>query len=287
MDDKALGTAWRKFPGLKSVLHFTQNIEGRMPDSPEERYWSMGYLRSDKDLPGAELSYGVYPDIHGDDYYGYHWDGGILKNSKEVYVISGRDILLVSKSYTREEVEGLLLVERAHPVDDLGGLGWTTGEDGSEYIVQHPNMTSSEAKLLATTDAEDLGRSVQVHNGVVEDRLIKTDCHVDYAWQCIDPDPLSIVNPPIMRTSLLRLKEQQAGHILVRLERDNRPRGYERKLIRHHLQTKHHKWYELPPFEITEDMVLRYNSDLIEVLGMGASRGETLYYRSESGPSVG
>jgi hypothetical protein len=40
-----------------------------MPESSEERYWSYGCMRQDEGFPGEELSYGIYPDMHGDDYY--------------------------------------------------------------------------------------------------------------------------------------------------------------------------------------------------------------------------
>ena len=90
-----------------------------------------------------------------------------------------------------------------------------------------------------------------------------------------------------MRASLVHFKEQQAGHLLRRLEKDKRPRGYERKLFKHHLKSKSMKWFELPPFEITEDLVLRYNSDFVEVFKMGPSRNETLFYRKEGEQSVG
>jgi hypothetical protein len=284
LDDKALGTAWKKFPEMRSPAHFTKYINGKMPESSEERYWSVGYLRSDKELPGSDLSYGIYPDMHGDDYFDREWS---KKNSSTTYLISGREILLASSSYSRKEVEDLILMERNDPIDDLGGIGWTGGEDGSAYLVQQPNLTSLQAKGLALSDAKQLNPSPQIHNGIIEDQLIQ-GCNNSGRWaQCVEPHPLTLTNPPVLRVSHVRFKEQQPGHILTRLERDQRPRGYERKLLRHHLHSKRMKWFQLPPFEITEDLVLRYNADSVEVFEMGPNRNVTLFYRKEGEKRIG
>jgi hypothetical protein len=85
-DDQDLGSAWQRCPELKSPAHFTQAIEGRRPESSEEEYWSYGYLRSTDELTGFDLSYGVYPDIHGDNYLKNEWE---KKNSKKTYMVSG------------------------------------------------------------------------------------------------------------------------------------------------------------------------------------------------------
>ena len=285
LDDKALGTVWKKFPSMKSPGHFTKYIDGKMPESSEERYWSYGYLRSDEDLPGAELSYGIYPDIHGDDIYDGQWNP---RHPKQSYLISGRDILLASSSYTRKELEDLIKMERNDPIDDLGSIGWTGGKDGSEYLLDQPTLSSSEAKLLAISTAEGLNQSPHVHEGIVEDQLILTNCSAKPMWrQCVTPHPLTVLDPPVMRATFIHFKEQQAGHLLRRLERDRRPRGYERKLFKHHLKSKRMPWFELPPFEITEDMVLKYNSEIMEVFKMGPSREETLFYRKHEEKSVG
>ena len=284
LDDQALGSAWKKFPEMKSPSHFTKYINGRMPESADERYWSYGYLRTDEDLPGSELSYGIYPDIHGDDYYDHVWN---RRNAAQVYLVSGRDVLLTSLSSTREEIQGMIQMERNDPIDDLGGIGWTEGEDGSGYLLDQPSLGASEAKRLAIADAERLHGSARVHNGIVEDKLIVLDCLPKRWTQCVPPHPLTISNPPLMRTSLLRLREQTTGHILRRLERDDRPRGYERKLFKHHQKLKKLDWFELPPFDITEDLVLRYNFDFVEVFKMGSSRNETLFYRKKGAKSIG
>lgn len=285
MDDEALGRAWKKFPALKTAAHFTKHINGKMPESSEERYWSYGYLRSEENLPGVDLSYGVYPDIHGDDYYENRWN---RKNARQSYVISGRDILLVSTFYTRKEIEELVEMERNQPVDDLGGIGWTGGEDGSAYIVRQPTLSSAEAKILAINNAGSQNRSPEVHEGVVDDQLILTNCSETPKWkQCVVPHPLTVSDPPVLRSTLIRFKEQQANHLLRRLERDQRPRGYERKLLKHHLKSKKMPWFEFPPFEINKDLVLKYNSDSVEVFRMGSSRDKTLFYRKEGEASIG
>ena len=59
---------------MKTASHFTKYLNGRPPDAVEEQWWSYGYLRSDEVQSGAEHSYGVYPDIHGDDYYYKKWN---------------------------------------------------------------------------------------------------------------------------------------------------------------------------------------------------------------------
>ena len=284
LDDPALGTAWKKFPELETANHFTKYINGKMPESAEERYWSYGYLRTDKELPGAELSYGVYPDIHGDDFFDHVWNA---RNASKVYLLSGRDVLLTSLSATREEIEGMFQLDRNDPLDDLGGIGWTGGEDGSAYLLDQPALDPTEAKRLAISDAEQIYGSANVHNGIVENKLIDPTCLPKRWAQCVPPHPLTTSDPPLMRTSLLRFKEQPAGHVLRRLERDNRPRGYERKLLKHHQKSKNLDWFELPPFDITEDLVLRYNFDFIEVFKMGPSRNNTLFYRKKGAKSIG
>ncbi|KAH8750434.1 hypothetical protein BGZ57DRAFT_914244 [Hyaloscypha finlandica] len=284
MDDTALRTAWKKFPALKSAAHFTKYLEGKMPDSSEERYWSYGYFRSDEDLPGADLSWCLYPGMNGDDYYDEKWN---RKNSNLTYLISGREVLLASTSYTRKEIEDLIKLERQTPIDDIGGIGWTGGEDGSAYLVAQPSLSSSEAKRLAMSKDGPLS-SPRVHEGIVEDLLLSINCTGRPRWkQCVDPHPLTESHPPIMRSSLIHFKEQEKNHVIRRLERDQRQRGYERKLLRHHLKSKNLPWFELPSFDITEDLVLRYNSDMVEVFKMGISREENLFYRKEGEESIG
>lgn len=45
--------------------------------------------------------------------------------------------------------------------------------------------------------------------------------------------------------------------------------------------------FQLPPFEITEKLVLRYYTDSIEVFEMGENRNVTIFYRKEGGSGVG
>lgn len=117
LDDLALATAWKKFPTMHSAIHFTNYTDGIFPQSTEEAYWSYSYLQSDDDNPGTDLSFCIYPDIHGDDIYDGEWKKTGSANS---YLISGRDILLASTSYNREEIEALFALERSEPIDDLG-----------------------------------------------------------------------------------------------------------------------------------------------------------------------
>jgi hypothetical protein len=284
LDDKALGTAWKKFREMNTPAHFTKYLDGKMPESSEERYWSYGYMRQDRGFPGEDLSYGIYPDMHGDDYYDGEWS---RKNASQIYLISGREILLASTNYNRREIEDLFRMERNDPIDDLGGIGWTGGEEGSAYLLRNPKLGGSEAKRLAIRDAERLHQSPRVHDGIVEDtRILNYREHGKWT-QSVDPHPLTLTDPPLMRASLVHFKEQQAGHILRRLERDQRARGYERKLLKHHLHSKRMKWFQLPPFEITEDLVLRYNSDFVEVFRMGPEREKTLFYRREGEKKIG
>lgn len=283
LDDKELGTAWKKFPPLRTPDHFTKYTEGRMPESSEERYWSDGYMRTDGDYPGSNLSYGIYPDLHGDDYFEGQWH---RKNAKHTYVISGRDIILVPTSYSRSDIEEVIRMEREEPVDDLGGLGWTGGEDGSEFILEQPTLESWEAKSLALSkpDAE----YNYIHQGIVDDQILLTNRSVrGESHEYVPAHPLEITDPPVMRATLLHFKEQQPGHIMRRLEIDHRPRGYERKLIRHHLRSKFLPWFEFPPFDITEDLVFRYNNDAAEVFRMGPTREKTLFFRKDGEKSIG
>jgi hypothetical protein len=185
-----------------------------MPQSSEERYWRYGYLRSVDGLPGVDLSHGILPDIYGDDYIDGRWNQA---DAKKIFVISGRDILLVSTAFTRKHIEELILQERSEPIDDLGSVGWTTGE-----------------------------------HAMIDDHILLTNCSA-----CITPHPFTLSDPPTLRPSYIRFKEDQPGRLWRRLEQDMRPRGYERKLMRHHLKSKKMDWFEFPPFPITEDMVLR------------------------------
>lgn len=280
-DSPGLGSAWKKFPTMYSPDHFTKHINGEFPKSDEEHNWSYGYLRSTDDLPGTNLSYGYYPDLQGDDYFERKWS---RKNADSIYVVSGRDVLLVSSKLARSEIEAVIQMERNTPIDDLGGIGWTTGQDGSSFLMREPDMGGDEAKALAI--AEDRGG--RIHQGFVESLPILYDstCGTKKPGslaQCIKPHPLSKSQPPLVRTSLIRLADQPPGYIFRRIEPDDRPRGYERKLIRHHLKSKSYGWWDFPPFMITEDLVLRYNSDVVEVFRMGSTRNETLYYRQPDG----
>lgn len=286
LEDEDLSAAWKKFPQMRSPDHFTKYINGKMPESSEERYWSYGYLRSDEDLPGSQLSYGAYYDLHGDDYFNGQW---FKKNASETFVISGREILLVSTNYTRKEIEGLISLERNEPIDDLGSIGWTEGLEGSSYLVQNPDLTGADAKRLALANSDRPTEMINVHQGIIEDQLLQVEnCGVTPHWRvCFDPHPLARADIPIMRTSLMRFKGQQPGHILTRYEKDQRPRGYERKLIKHHLRSKAQKWYDFPPFDITEELVLRLNYDSVEVFRMGEQREETIFFRKEGSPSIG
>jgi len=290
LDDEDLSTAWKRFPAMKSAQHFTQYIDGRFPQSNEEHYWSYGYLRSDQDLPGAKLSYGIYPDIHGDDYYDRVWG---LQNSSESYVLSGRDLLLVSSTYTREELEEVVRLERNEPVDDLGGIGWTGGEDGSAYLLNEPTLSASQAKKLAVSKAGCDDGSLCVHNGdveVVQLTFGRGNCTLNHQWapdQCVTPPhPDTVSYPPIMRSSFVHFKNQEPNYLLRRLEVDHRRRGYERKLIKHHHGTKR-RVEGFPPFLITEDLILKYNQDGVEVFKIGPTRNETLYMRRLGEKDIG
>lgn len=250
-EDPAIASAWKKFPQMKTAAHFTKYIDGKMPNEPEEKIWSHGYVPSVPGLPGEDLSWGIYPDIHGDDFFDKKWD---KLNASEAYIVSGRDILLVNISYTREEIETLLSIERSEPIDDLGGVGWTTGDTA-----------------IVTKD-------ILMTNCSIEDPRLK---------HCVHRHPLTVSDPPVFRPSWIRFKDQAPNTMWRRLERDTRPRGYERKLIKHHLWSKKKSWWEFPPFEITDDLVYRYNMDSSEVWKMGPTRGETLFYRKRGEKSIG
>ena len=286
LEDKDLATAWKNFPEMRTADHFTKYIDGKMPESSEERYWSYGYLRSADGLPGSRLSYGVYYDLHGDDFFDGQW---FKKNASETYIISGRDILLVSTNYTRKEIEGLIWLERNEPVDDFGSLGWTSGLDGSSYLVKNPDLTGAEAKHLALADTGTPTIMTNLHQGIIEDQLLRVEnCSASPHWRiCFEPHPLATADIPALRTSLMHFKDQRPDHILTRLEKDQRPRGYQRKLLKHHLRSKAQKWYDFPPFDITEELVLRMNFDSVEVFRMGESRDDTLFFRKEGSPSIG
>ncbi|KAK5198380.1 hypothetical protein LTR92_002625 [Exophiala xenobiotica] len=262
-DDDDLASAWKKFPEMETPFHFTRNITGYMPESTEERYWSYGYLNPVEGLPGNQISYGFYTGLHGDDFLDGEWK---KQNASEAYVISGRDILLVPTHYTRLEIEELLNMERSEPFDDLGGLGWTEDEE---------------------EDTSTSTSSSPAYRGLVEDLVIRVgDCphtHVPENLRlCVTPHPLELTNPPLLRSTFIRQKGQKPGHILRRLERDPRPRGYERKLLKHHLFSKHQMFYQFPPMEITPDLVLKMQYDSLEVFRMGETRNETLFMRKET-----
>lgn len=249
-EDPELGSVWKKFPEMKTPAHFTKYIDGRFPNEPEELYWSHGYMPSDPGRPGEGLSWGIYPNIHGDDYFDNQWR---KYKASETFVISGRDMLLLNVSYTREEIETLIEMDRNDPIDDLGGVGWTTGGDA-----------------------------------IVTEDILKTNCSDDSRkYSCVDKHPLTISEPPVFRPTWIRFKDQAPNVMWRRLERDLRPRGYERKLFRHHLFSKKQSWWEFPPMEITEDLVYRYNMDSSEVWKMGPTRNKTLWYRKRGEKPIG
>jgi hypothetical protein len=283
LDDQDLATAWKKFPQMETPFHFTRNISGSMPESTEERYWSYGYLNPVKEgLPGSQLSYGYYTGLHGDDFFDGEWS---KKNASEGYVISGREILLLSRNYSRKEIEDLILMERNTPVDDLGSLGWTE-ENPSSIAATTPSSLSPASSPSSSSSQSPYPGTTSIQNITIGPSCPQT--HVDPEYRlCITPHPFEVTNPPILRSTYLRLKDQPAGQILRRLDRDPRPRGYERKLLKHHLTSKHQMFYEFPPFDIAGDLVLRLQYDSIEVFRMGEKREETVWLRSEWGERIG
>lgn len=274
--DRALGLAWKRIPEMQTPERFTKYAAGKgMPETSEERYWSYLYLGSKDNLPGSDLSWVMYPEMHGDDHFDGRWG---KRQASQTYVISGRELLLVSTSLTREEMEGLILSERNTTADELGGIGWTGGEDGSDWLVKRPSLSSAEAKSLASHARSN----AKLHQGIVEDQEVFYNCSGRPLWkQCVPLHPMAASHPPIYRQSLVRFKEQPAGRVLIRLERDDRPRGYERRLIKHFLKLKKEAWFAFPPFEITDNLIFRVNCDSAEVWEMGSKRDQTLFLRQE------
>lgn len=278
--DDALATSWKKIPSLQSPEYFL-GIQGTpfSHKAKEERFWSHYYLLPKDDYPAYNLSYVVYPHLHGDD----------KREESMSYAISGRTVVVIPNSLGRYEVEAIIRAERAAPVDELGGLGWTTGEDGSEFLLNDPSLSSESAKSQAM---ERVGASgplnAHVQQGIVED--VTFERNLPDGWERLqtigklDPHPLTETSPQVMRTSLIHFKEQRPLHILRRLEFDDRRRPWERKLFRHHLKSKKWPWWEFPPFEITDNMVFRHNLTHSEAWMMGDERRNvTLFYRSRSG----
>ena len=205
------------------------------------------------------------------------------KHAAEAYIISGKEIILASESYSREEIEGLIRLERETPVDDLGGIGWTGGEDGSAYLLENPDLDPTEAKSLAVANASKSQDTVAIHQGIVEDvKILTTECLPDHRleYQCVPVHPLQAVEPPILTSTLIRFREQKPMHMIRRLEKDHRPRGYQRKIMKHHSRVKKLPWFTFPSVDITDERVLRMSSDFIEVWKMGSTRNETLYSRT-------
>jgi hypothetical protein len=274
--DPNLGNAWKSWPQLQTPGHFTRHLQGKLPAPSDERFWSYAYLASENGVPGMPFSWCIVPDMNGDDYFDYKWQ---KRNADTVYIVSGREILLLSAKYTREQIEFVLKLEREQPIDDLGGLGWTPGEDGSQYLMDQPNLTREEVSEMAKRDVDEDPTKL-IREGFVESlKVINNTANKAYT-QYVHKDPLSEAAPPLIRTSLVRFAEMAPGYVIRRAERDDRHRGYERKLIRHHLKSKRQTWFELPPFDITENHVLRYNADMIEVFQIGPEfRHETLFLR--------
>ncbi|USW54824.1 hypothetical protein Slin15195_G081430 [Septoria linicola] len=297
-DDHEVGTAWKKFIGLRDPQDFIAHAKGEFPNSPEERYWSEGYLRSDPSSPGSNLSFVIYPGLHADDFFRGLW--GVNRNL-QAHILSGRDIITLDTTYSRSDIEAIIKLEREKPIDDTGGIGWTGGEDGSAYLLKDPKMSSEVAKALAvhnspsrsTKSPPKLNTGLLTVETVLTDATCQADRSVRFIHQCIPAHPLSRTTPQIYRESIVRLKEQDSMKAFRRLERDDRPRGYERKLIRHHLQTLSHGdsygkgWFELPPFDVTDDMVLRSNNDFVEVWKMGEEREKTLFFRAPKQKPIG
>lgn len=278
LDDPNLATAWMKFPAFESADAFLE--KGFNRNAKEEKVWSYLYTQSEDGLPGSNLSYVLIPEFQGDDYYSKKW---MPKHAAEAYIISGKEIILASESYSREEIEGLIRLERETPVDDLGGIGWTGGEDGSAYLLENPDLDPTEAKSLAVANASKSQDTVAIHQGIVEDvKILTTECLPDHRleYQCVPVHPLQAVEPPILTSTLIRFREQKPMHMIRRLEKDHRPRGYQRKIMKHHSRVKKLPWFTFPSFDITDELVLRMGSDFIEVWKMGSTRNETLYSRT-------
>lgn len=57
-------------------------------------------------------------------------------------------------------------MERNGPISDLGGIGWTGGEDSAACLLHQPHLTSTEAKGLAVQSNHHPSPQVQAHSGI-------------------------------------------------------------------------------------------------------------------------
>ena len=238
MDDKDLRTAWKKFPSLRTPEHYTKQLEGDMAEHSDEGYWSKGFVRSNGNEPGSNLSWIMLPNLLGDDTYDGDW---MKKNSTQAYVISGRDILLTASNLTREETEQLILSERQRQAEQTT-RSWQMGELIEEVIAAD---SCSEPHRWRHT--------------------------------CIPMPEGTQPYPPRYEISLTQRKGQEPGQVSVHLKEIDWKAPYQRKMIKHHLFSKKKSWFTFPPFVITTSMILRYNADFMEVFEIGADREVTLY----------
>lgn len=186
-------------------------------------------------------------------------------------------------------------MSRKEPVDDLGGVGWTSGVDSLQienaehalqaaknrsFVMGHFDVKVKTAELARL-------RALPQHDGIVDAVSFTTGQVCDTEWylwfppeyaQCVPKHPLTRTQPSLMRASLVRFSDAPPGVIHRRLERDARRRGYARKLFLHYHMLKLRKWFYLPSFLIDDGKVMQVDWTGLDVYSRGPSRNRTIWH---------
>lgn len=264
-----------------TMNHFTKNISGHMPESPEENLWSWAYLTPEKNLPGEKLSWVQFPDMQGNDMYLIY-----SPRIESKFIFSGRNVLQIHERMTRHEMEDLVRLERRQNIDESSITGWTIGSDGSEYLLQNPKASHDE--VIKYVQSKDATQTTSRFGGILESvpiqhgdlncsspRWVETEYRL-----CHGSHNLHHSEHSLLRASVVRFKEHEPGYVMRRLEIDHRPRGYNRFLLKHHQRSKRWQGY-FPPFDITDELIMVMGEHTVEVFKMGNDREINIFEMSK------
>lgn len=267
LEDPTLSSIWKHMKELQTPEAFSNFLQsGKTSLGSEEHTWSTVYFGLREQDAGRLLDYANIAEFHGDDFWPYFLE-------ESAFVISGRDMLMVDHFESREVIERLLSQSNNLVDDNVRNAGWTKGVDGSELMINDPTLSQEAALAIIRAPPEEKS-SVKLET-VYYDYNIK-----DEVWMQLNvPDRFFRGYWSKLRASFVHFKEHKDQYLFQRLEVDKRPRGFDRKLWKHHLTQKHEKEFGLPDFDLTDQYVLVYHKKGLYVFEKGVNREVDVFSR--------
>lgn len=274
-EDKNVSRAWMKIKTLESADAFTKYTNGKHSQETEETLWSYAYLNLNGSSAGVDLNYTFIPYAIGDD-------PQVQGKDQKRFAISGRDIVLVEHGLSRKEIEQVIMTERSLPPEEAGDIGWTTGEDGSEQMLEDSSLSSKVAIELSCRLKKEEGKC-DIHAGYLETvklqlgKVCESSGHwIPEKWRICVPTP-TVTEHRGMQSSLVHLTGQEPGLLFRKYEPIKKHVGYERRLLRHYHWSKNFwDWFSFPSFDITEDFVFVMGAHEAYVFKMGSEREKNI-----------